>query len=106
MISHLESVVDKTGCGGPPSSGTSRMEPWSATPLTYAIFFPSGDQTGKFPSCARRRGGPPRAGAIQMSPPYVRYSKPIGGAILMRPVREERVETKAMEAPSGENAGW
>src|SRR5262245_51269340 len=66
---------------------------------------PFGCQTGKFPPSATRRACPPSAGVTQTSPPYVRVSKPMNVPILISPVWEARVDTKAIDLPSGENAG-
>jgi hypothetical protein len=60
---------------------------------------------GKIPVWANRRACPPSEGTIQTSPPYVRLSKlPALRPTLTIRVRDARVDTKAIELPSGENA--
>jgi hypothetical protein len=70
------------------------------------MLFPSGRHTGAFASEASRRAAPPSAGATHRSPPKVRVFLASVPPMRMRPVRDERVEMKAIELPSGENAGW
>src|SRR5262249_33917282 len=107
MISQDEDSVASKGWGVPPSGVTSRMERWASGPLTYATFRPLGCQTGKFPSGDNRRACPPSVGTNQTSPPYVRVSRfPALKPILTIRVRDARVDTKAIELPSGEKAGW
>src|SRR5262245_34729497 len=105
-ISEDEESFPSTVWDGPPSGVTSRIDRCCSGPLTNATFRPSGCQTGKLPSGANLRGCPPNFGTTQMSPPYVRPSwLPIRWPIFTIPVRDARVETKAIELPSGETAG-
>src|SRR5215471_21290635 len=107
LISHDDDALGSTGCGTPPSAATSRIERWASGPLTYATLRPDGCQVGSFPSAARRRASPPNTGTTQMSPPYVRASSvPDRWPIFTIRVRDERVDTKAIDRPSGENDGW